>query len=309
MKITVIGAGAMGSLFGGLLRESGADVVLLDLWQEHVRCINQEGLILLEQQQEQIIPISARTSPRGLRPADLLLVFVKSTQTAQAARTARTILQPEGLVLTLQNGMGNGEALASAISPRQVLVGTTSHGAHILGPGRVRHAGQGETVIGPWTTDRSSLRRAEAVAELFSAAGIQTRAASNVLENLWDKLLINVGINAITALTGITNGRIVEGEASRQLSRAAVEEAASLAVSLGVKIRSDPVEHVFAVARATGANRSSMGQDVDRRRKTEIEAINGYVVSEAGKIGKTVPVNQTLSALIQTLEHGWLDEA
>ena len=306
MKITVIGAGAMGSLFGGLLREAGVDVVLLDLWQEHVRCINQEGLILLEQQQERIIPISARTSPRGLRPADLLLVFVKSTQTAQAARTAREILHPEGLVLTLQNGMGNAEVLAAAIGPQRILVGTTSHGAHVLGPGRVRHAGQGETVIGPWVADRTRQAQAETVAELLNAAGIQTRASQNVLENLWDKLLINVGINAITALTGISNARIVECEASRQLTRAAVEEAACLADNLGIRVRSDPIEHVFGVARATGTNRSSMGQDVDRRRKTEIEAINGYVVSEAAKIGKAAPVNQTLCALIQTLENGWL---
>ncbi len=305
MKITVLGAGAMGSLFGGLLKESGADVVLLDLWEEHVRTIRQQGLILLDEQQERNIQVQARTSPRGMPPADLLLVFVKSTQTAQAAQTAKKILHPEGLILTLQNGMGNGEALAAVVDPRSILVGTTSHGAHVLGPGRVRHAGRGETIIGPWRMSQAGLCKAAEVSKTLNAAGIRTRTSEHVLENLWDKLLINVGINAITALTGITNGRIVEIEAAKQLAKTAVDEAAAVAASLGIRVRPDPAEHVFKIARSTQNNRSSMGQDVDRRRKTEIEAINGYVLAEAAKTGDPAPVNEALTALIQTLETGW----
>ncbi len=305
MKITVIGAGAMGSLFGGLLKESGADVVLVDLWEEHVRRISEQGLTLLDERQERNIRIPARTSPQGLRPADLLLVFVKSTQTAQAAQTAASILHPEGLVLTLQNGMGNGEALAAAIDPQSILVGTTAHGAHVLGPGCIRHAGQGETVIGPWRMNQAGLRNAGEVAAILNAAGIRTRSSEHVLENLWDKLLINVGINAITALTGIKNGRIPAIETAQQLAGRAVDEAAAVAASLGIRVRPDPAGHVFEVARSTAGNRSSMGQDVDRRRKTEIEAINGYVLAQAAKTGDPVPVNQTLTALIQTLESSW----
>ncbi len=307
MKITVIGAGAMGSLFGALLQESGTDVVLFDLWPEHVRRINQEGLTLCGPQDERTVRITASTDPGQIRPADLVLVFVKSTNTQQAAKTAAGLLAPEGLLLTLQNGMGNAEALAAEIDPGQILVGTTAHGAHVLGPGRIRHAGQGETVVGPWLVKDKTMAGAGEVSALFSQAGIRARSSKRILENLWEKLLINVGINALTALTRIKNGQILDLEVSRQLSAAAVQEASRLAGSLGVKVRQDPVGHVFAVAEATAANRSSMGQDVDRHKKTEIEAINGYVVREAEKIGLSVPVNLTLTRLIQTLEGHYPD--
>ncbi|MCF8038805.1 MAG: 2-dehydropantoate 2-reductase [Desulfohalobiaceae bacterium] len=307
MKITVIGAGAMGSLFGALLHESGTDVVLFDLWQEHVRRINQEGLTLCGQWGERSLKIMASSDPEQIRPADLVLVFVKSTNTPQAAKTAAALLAPEGLLLTLQNGMGNAEALAAEIDPEQILVGTTAHGAHVLGPGRIRHAGQGETVVGSWLVNEKTMARAEEVSAYFNQAGIKARSSKRVLENLWDKLLVNVGINAVTALTGTKNGQILDLEVSRQLSAAAIREASLLAASLGVRVRENPVEHVFAVAEATTANRSSMGQDVDRQRKTEIEAINGYVVREADKIGLSVPVNLTLTGLIQTLEAHYKD--
>lgn len=305
MFITVIGAGAMGSLFGGLLKASGQDVVLVDLWQEHVQSIEHQGLTILDREMERNIKISARTEPQGIRPADLLLIFVKSTQTPLAARSAVSLLKPEGLVLSLQNGMGNGEALAEVVEAHRILAGTTSHGAHVLGPGRIRHAGQGDTVIGPWKTDQRTMDRATQVAELLTAAGIRTLTSEDILDKLWDKLLINVGINAITALTGITNGQILDLEDTKELARAAVEEAAGLAAGLGISLGPDPVQHVFEVARATAVNRSSMGQDVDKQRKTEIEAINGYIVREAEKAGRQVPVNRTLTALIQTLENAW----
>ncbi|MFW6055104.1 MAG: ketopantoate reductase family protein, partial [Thermodesulfobacteriota bacterium] len=216
MRITIIGAGAMGSLFGALLHESGADVVLFDLWQEHVRRINQEGLALCGPRGERSVRVAASSDPERIRPADLVLVFVKSTNTRQAAKTAAALLSPEGLLLTLQNGMGNAEALASEIDPEQILVGTTAHGAHVLGPGRIRQAGQGETVVGPWLVNEKSMAGAGEVSALFSQAGITARSSERVLENLWDKLLVNVGINALTALTGTRNGQILDLEVSRQ---------------------------------------------------------------------------------------------
>lgn len=302
MDITIIGAGAMGSLFGALLQEAGNDLVLFDPWQEHVQRIKQKGLTLSSPQGDRTVRVSAESEALGIRPADLVLVFVKSSNTAQAGKTAAGLLKPEGLLLTLQNGMGNADSLAQAVDPGQILVGSTAHGAHVLGPGHIRHAGQGETVIGPWLWSEKTGTRADEISSLLSRAGIRTRSSDTVLENLWDKLLVNVGINALTALTGIRNGQILDWECSRQLLAAAVQEAARLAGTLGIKVRQDPVQRVLAIAEATAANRSSMGQDVDRRKKTEIEAINGYVVREGDKIGLDVPVNRTLTALIQTLE-------
>ena len=232
-----------------------------------------------------------------------MIVFVKSTQTAGVAPIAASVAAGGGTVMTLQNGMGNAESLAEVLDPARILAGTTSHGATLLGPGRIRHAGIGPTTIGAWAAVPEGRQRARQVAELFNSAGIETSEAEEVRTVLWNKLLINIGINAITALTAIKNGQLLDLEATRELSRAAVEEALAVARAGAIKVRPDAVDIVFQVARATAANRSSMGQDVDHRRRTEIGAINGFIVAEARRLGLAAPVNGTLTALIQTLEH------
>ena len=300
MNITVIGAGAMGSLFGALLAEAGNMVTLLDIHREHVDAVNAIGLSIEKAGDRRIVAIQATTDPGRIGPTDLSIVFVKSTHTAAAAETAARLSGKTDLVLTLQNGMGNADTLAETLEPSQVIAGTTSHGATFLGPGTIRHAGEGDTVIGPWAT--AGMTGAEQVAEVFCRANIVTRVVVDVRTVLWAKLLINVGINAITALAGINNGQILELEWSRQLSRAAVEEAMAVARAQGVAIDGDPVEKVFQVAAATGPNRSSMGQDVDNCRLTEIAAINGFIVRIAEKAGMPVPVNRTLTALVETLQ-------
>ena len=181
-----------------------------------------------------------------------------------------------------------------------VIAGTTSHGATFLGPGSIRHAGSGETVIGPWST--AGVAGVKAVAEAFNNAGIATRVVSDVRHVMWAKLLINVGINAVTALTGIRNGQLLDLEQTRRLSREAVEEALAVAGTQGIAIEGDPVEKVFSVAAATAANRSSMGQDVDHGRTTEIGAINGFIVRMAEQAGVPVPVNRALTALVETMQ-------
>ncbi|MBT8369413.1 MAG: 2-dehydropantoate 2-reductase, partial [Deltaproteobacteria bacterium] len=208
-----------------------------------------------------------------------------------------------GAVMTLQNGMGNADIIAEFFTPEQILAGTTSHGATLLGPGRIRHAGKGLTTIGAWADSGQGLQRAQKFAEYFNRAGIETEAVQDVRRVVWNKLLINVGINAITALTAIKNGQILDLEVTRELSCAAVKEAMNVAQAIGVDILKDAVDHVFEIAAATAVNRSSMGQDVDHRRQTEIAAINGFISSEAERLGIEAPVNQTLTALIETLQH------
>jgi 2-dehydropantoate 2-reductase len=204
--------------------------------------------------------------------------------------------------MTLQNGMGNADMIAQFIRPDRILAGTTSHGATLLGPGSIRHAGIGPTTIGAWAKTEESLENARGVAEFFTRAGIETEAVEDVHSVVWNKLLINVGINAITALTDIKNGQLLDLEGTRDISRAAVQEAISVARALGIQVNENAPDHVFKVAQATAVNRSSMGQDVDNRRQTEISAINGYIVREAYKLGINAPVNQTLTALVETLQ-------
>jgi 2-dehydropantoate 2-reductase len=300
MKITIVGAGAMGSLFGALLAESGHEVRLLDVWQEHVDAVNKKGLSVEREGRTRSIVLKATTDLRQVDKADLVIVFVKSSQTGKAAETARAALRKDGWVLTLQNGMGNAEAIARAVPASRVLAGTTSHGATMLGPGMIRHAGVGPTVIGAWTGEEPA--GAKKMAECFNRAGIETAVADDVRSLIWSKLLVNVGINAVTALTGIRNGQLLDLESTRWISQTAVEEAMAVARNLGVRVRDDAVSHIFQIAEATAANRSSMGQDLDHKRRTEIDAINGYVVREAEKLGLPVPVNRTLSGLIETVQ-------
>jgi len=300
MKTAVIGAGAMGSLFGGLLTESGVAVWLLDIWEAHINTLNQSGLTIEREGITRVVRPNAVTDPQSIGKVDLVIVFVKSTHTAAAARTAAGLVRPDGLVLTLQNGMGNADILGQAVEPGKVLAGTTSHGATMLGPGRVRHAGIGPTQIGLWAAGDPA--PAQKVARILTDAGIETEVTDDIRALVWHKLFINVGINAITALTGICNGQILDLATTRDLSQKAVEEAMAVARAKGIKVEEDVVGHVFKIAEATAANRSSMGQDVDNRRPTEINAINGAVVREARQSGLATPVNETLSALVQTLE-------
>ena len=303
MKIAVVGAGAMGSLFGALLAEANNEVWLYDIWAEHVKTINRKGLRIEREGKTRTVKIRATDDPKQIKAAELVIIFVKSIQTHSAAETARYLTGSEGSVMTLQNGMGNADIISEFFEPVRILAGTTSHGATMLAPGSIRHAGVGSTTIGSWEISESGFQRARHCSDVFKLAGIDTEAIEEVRSIIWNKLLINVGINAITALTAIKNGQILDLDITRELSRAAVEEAMNVARSQNVPVREDALDHVFKVAEATAVNRSSMGQDVDNKRQTEINAINGFIVCEAKKLGIEAPVNFTLTALIETLQY------
>ncbi len=290
----------MGCLFGGLLAEAGADVQLLDVWPEHVRALNEKGLSVTREGEERVIEVQAFVDPGEIREADLALIFVKHSQTREAAATAIRLLGDRGYLLTLQNGMGNAEILAEVAGPDRVLCGTTAQGAMLLGPGKIQHSGVGPTVIGLWDQERQPI--VDEVAKIFSSAEISTGSVDDIRPVLWNKLFANVGINAVTALTNIRNGQLLDLEPTRDLVEAAVKEAIAVARGLQVDVADNVLANVFAIAEATGINRSSMGQDVDAQRLTEIDAINGYIVRRAEESGLKVPVNQCLTRLIKTLQ-------
>ena len=302
MKIAIVGAGAMGSLFGSLLAESGNEVWLCDIREDHIRAVERYGLKIESEAEARKVWLNATTSPDQIGKCELVLIFVKSTQTESAAKTAARLADRNGFVMTLQNGMGNADTIAGYVETKRIIAGTTSQGATLLGAGNIRHAGKGPTFIGPWGGTAEEFEIARQTAALFTQARIETTAVEDVRPVIWDKLLVNVGINAITALTGIKNGQILDLESTRKLSSIAVEEAAAVARAQGIQIREDPIAHVFQVAEATAPNRSSMGQDADHRRPTEIGSINGFIVSEADRMGLTAPVNRTLTALVETME-------
>ncbi len=303
MKIVIIGAGAMGGLFAARLAAAGEDVSVVDVWAEHVETIRTQGLILETGEGEVRTKPAAVTRVEDLAAcaADLVIVFVKSGMTAAAARSAQTILGPVGRVLTLQNGLGNAEMIAEVFGADRVLAGTTAQGATLIGPGRIRHGGRGDTHIGRLTGPVDDFCREAAM--ILSRAGIPAIAEDAVQSLIWGKLVINVGINALTALLRFTNGQLNDHAETRELVKLAVAEAVQVAAASDVRLPYDnAVEKVLAVAAATAANRSSMLQDILRGRATEIDAINGALVREGVRLGVPTPVNATLTLLIKALE-------
>ena len=302
MKIAIIGSGAMGSLFGGMLALAGCDVVLHDIFREHVEKVAADGLAIEDAATGAVTVVRPRASidPLSTEGADVLVVFVKSTATEEAAVQFAPRARKDAIVLTLQNGLGNEEILKRHFGTGRTAAGVTSQGATFLGPGRIRHAGTGPTHI------CMSDGRNEKLAPLCRAlegAGFETHVSADVASLVWSKLVINVGINALTALTNQPNGRLLESDDTRAIMADLVAEAVAVAAARGIPLtHGDPLAVVFDVAGKTGANRSSMLQDFDRKRPSEIEVMNGAIVREAEKAGIPVPVNATITRLVRALE-------
>ncbi|MCZ7567871.1 MAG: 2-dehydropantoate 2-reductase [Ardenticatenaceae bacterium] len=303
MRVVVIGAGAMGSLFGGRLAAGGKhEVWLLDPWVEHVAALRTNGLTLVNPDgMVEQIAVNVTTEASAVpTPADLALIFVKSHATRRAAEQASPLLGENGLALTLQNGLGNHETIASVVGAGRVIQGVTSHGATLLGPGHVRHAGVGPTHLAAAPEQRPAVA---VIAAAFSAAGLATDIQTDLETLIWGKLIVNVGINALTALLRVQNGVLAEVPEARLLLVQAITEAVAVARAAGIALPyDDAVSHVLAVARATGANRSSMLADVLRGAPTEVEVINGSIVRVAERLGMDAPVNRMLTALVRALD-------
>jgi 2-dehydropantoate 2-reductase len=300
MKTVIMGAGAMGSLFGGLLALSGEEVWLVDIREDHIQALVSTGLTVEEGGKKQRIPVHATKEVASIGKADLILFFVKAYHTEKAVSDALVLQKEDTVFLTLQNGLGNEEAICKRVDPRKVVLGVTNHGATFLGPGRIRHAGWGKTYIGE--LDGKVTARVTQLAQVFTQAGIETEVSSNIQSLVWNKLFINVGINPVAALTGLKNGHLLDYPETLRLMEALVSEAVAVARKKGILIEGNPIEKVKAVAEATRENRCSMGQDFDNRRKTEIDAINGAVLREAERLGISVPYNQMITDLVKVLE-------
>lgn len=303
MKIVMMGSGAMGGLFGGLLTHSGEEVWLVGNRKEQIDRIRSVGLTFEEKGKSQIVPMLATLDVTSVGKADVVIFFVKTYDTEVAVSDALVLEKEDTIFLTLQNGLGNEEVICQKINRKKVMLGVTGHGATLLGPGHIRHAGWGKTFIGE--LDHRITDRARRIAQTFSEAGIETEVSSNIHDQVWEKLLVNVGINALTALTGFKNGQLLEYPETSRLMKNLVAEAVEVARGKGIHLEEDPIEKVRKVAEATRENRSSMGQDVDRRQKTEIDAINGAVVREAHSLGIPVPFNQAVTDLVKAIERSF----
>lgn len=300
MKIVMMGAGAMGSLFGGLLSLSGEEVWLVDIWKEHIEAIRTHGLIIEEKGEEKTISLHSTLDPKTIGKADLVLYFVKTYDTEKAVKDSLVLEKEDTLFLTLQNGLGNEETICRQVSPKKVLLGVTGQGATLLRPGHIRHAGRGKTYLGE--LDGKITERVNRIAQIFSRAGIETEVSSKIHDLVWEKLFVNVGLNALAAITGLKNGQVLDYPESLRLLESLVSEAVEVAKRKGIEVQGNPLDRVKAVLEATRENRCSMGQDLDRKRRTEIDALNGAIVREAERLGIPVPYNRVMTDLIKVIE-------
>jgi 2-dehydropantoate 2-reductase len=286
MKLTIVGTGAMACLFGARLARA-AQVTLIGSWTDGIAAIRESGIVVEDSGERTTACVAAAAWNEAIEPADLALVLVKAWQTEEAARRIPRLLKPAGVALTLQNGLGNLELLGPS-----ACLGVTYQGATLLGPGRVQPGGTGSTwIAGP-----------EWIAELFRRAGIPAQGAgpAHIDSLLWGKLVVNCGINALTAILRVANGELLHRPDARFLMQCAALECADVAGAKGVSLPfMDPAEKVCEVARMTAGNCSSMLQDVLRGAPTECEAINGGVVRWAERLGVPVPVNEVLCRLVR----------
>ncbi len=302
MRVLVLGAGALGSLIGARLHASGTPVALLSRNTEHIRAVRQSGLHLRELDgSTHTLNPPVLSDPRDLPwSPDLILVLVKSRDTEGAVRSMLPFCSGETLFLTLQNGMGNVGLIQELAGSERVLAGTTAQGATLLGPGEIQHGGDGPSHVG--RPGAAADEEAQRVASLLDRAGLTCQVSEDIDRLIWQKLLVNVGINAITALARVRNGWIAADPSARELACCAVREAREVAASAGFDFPETVEQEVLDVAHRTRSNRSSMYQDLDTGKPTEIEAINGAVEQLAGHYGLEAPVNWALTRLIRLME-------
>ena len=300
MRVAIIGTGALGCLLGARLA-THAEVCVLGSWPHGVDAINKRGIRVEANGVVETVQVSAGVDPQQFASATAAVLAVKSWQSERAARLAAGVLAPDGLAVTLQNGLGNLEKLAKCVGAERAVAGVTTQGATLLAPGYVRYGGGGETCFALCASTRVRLQK---LAALFEAAGFPARLTVELEGLLWGKLAISAGINALTALLSIPNGELLSRPDASEIMLAAVRETEAVATALGVEMPFDASEEVSKVAASTGSNFSSMMQDMLRGAPTEIDAINCAIAREAVRHGVTTPVNDMLCKLVRAARSG-----
>jgi 2-dehydropantoate 2-reductase len=295
MKVTILGTGAMACLIGSRLA-SFAEVALLGTWLEAIQKIRRDGICVRYDDGVKSASVLATDSPQACRDSDLVIVLVKSPQTRSAVERAREILKPEGLALTLQNGLGNCDALAEVFGSERSAAGITTLGAYVESPGAIRFGGEG--VI--WLERHPRIQPAY---DLFRQAGFEVGITDDLLSLQWGKLVVNSGMNTLTALLRVPNGRLADRPSLRSLYLDVVAETAAVAKASGIALPyADAAKMAMEVATRTAGNRSSMLQDIENGRELELEAITGAILQAAERAGVDAPLNRMLYRLLKVVE-------
>jgi 2-dehydropantoate 2-reductase len=303
MRITVVGAGAMGASYGGHLARAGHQVALLDTWPEHVDAINRDGLRVDGVLGDHRIKLPASAAPKGIAQnsgADVAIVFVDANNTARAAEILAELLAPDGFAITFQNGIGNVEKLQAALGPERVLGGSSMCSAASRGPGHVTLTHMGTTSVGE--LHGSDSQRVRAMLDALRGAGFEVEHEPNVMGLIWQKFVVNCATNAIAATTGLRGGEIVRLPELDAFQDRVLEEIMAVTRAKDIRLPNPDIAAKVKANCHKKFNKPSMLQHVEAGRRTEIEALNGALIREAQALGIPTPNNEALVALLKGRE-------
>jgi 2-dehydropantoate 2-reductase len=302
VKIAVVGAGAMGSVYAGLLASAGHEVWAVDRWTEHVEAIRRNGLRVQGASGDRTERIAATTDPDEVGEAELVVLATKVMDVTAAAEAARPLVGAETLVLSIQNGLGGPDAAAAVLGADRVLVGVAGgFGASIVAPGHVHHNGFELIRLGERTG--AATPRVEALAEVWRQAGFNVRTYDDVDRLVWEKLICNVAFSGTCSVLGRTIGEVLANEHAWAVASRCAVEAYEVARASGIELGFDePVAHVRAFGEAIPGARPSMLLDLEAGRRTEVDFINGAIPREGARLGLAAPANEAVSALVRALE-------
>jgi 2-dehydropantoate 2-reductase len=300
VKVAIIGSGAMGSIYGAAFHDAGNEVLFVDVNQQLVDAVNEHGMIIERKDGEHTYKIPATSKPADHDPSDLLLFQVKGYQTRAAAELARPLARANTLILSLQNGLGNCEALAEAFPHNEILAGNNVGSVTVVGPGHVNHTGIGPTYIGPF--HGSDTASAKKVADALAPSGFEVHVLTDVKTQLWRKLLINCALLGAAALTGLDANGLAKRGPVLDLANEALRETITIAEADGCSFDADEeIAKMYDIVSHAGG-KSSMLQDVEAGRRTEIDSISGAAVKVAEKYGVPCPINTTIWSLVKGKE-------
>jgi 2-dehydropantoate 2-reductase len=304
VRIAIVGAGAMGSVYAGLLGDAGNDVWAIDPWAEHVAAIRDYGLRLEGASGDRTVRVSATTDPGDVGEVDLVVIATKTMDVQAAAESSRELLGPETVVLPLQNGLGSPEVVAEVVGHERVVVGIAGgFGASVVAPGHVHHHGMEVVRLGEPGGPVSP--RVERIAEAWREAGFTVQAEGDVARLVWEKLICNVCFSGTCTVLERTIGEVLDDPQAWSVASVCAREAYEVGLASGVAIGfDDPVAHAAAFGERIRDARPSMLLDRLAGRPTEIDAINGAIPRRAAALGLAAPVNATITALVKACEPG-----
>jgi 2-dehydropantoate 2-reductase len=303
MKIGVLGAGAMGSAIGALLHKAGNQVTLIDVSRPTIEAIQSRGLIIQNKTGEkEAVRIAITDQPADIGTVDLLLVFVKCYHTEAAVKSAVPIIGPGTIVLSLQNGWGNGPRIAGLAGKERVVLGVCYHSATVLAPGHVLHAGQGKTFIGEF--DGANGARLQPIVKLFNAAGMAVESSCQVLKEIWSKLALNVATLPTSSTVRVTADHLLDTPEMQELMKALLHEVVSVANAQNIPLNfNERWDAITGLLRKLAPNtKGSMLQDVEARRQTEVDVMCGAIIEAGVRLNIPTPYNRAMMGLIKALE-------